>query len=245
MSTHPEVLNPIEEPYVFEEPSSPARGPRPQATPLSDPRRFAEEQMRSLVRQVFCPGWPRPARQVVFSGIDHDGDVADICMQGGFALSDQVDASICVVDANLYNTDAEANESVEVPAQSRAKIRNEFGSLRGNARQITANLWHISSELFMDGRNGLQAGWVRSRLAELRLEFDYAIVHGPPAGMYSEAAILGQACEGVILVLNADETRRVAAFKVKETFLAANIRLLGAVLNGRTFPIPQEIYQRV
>jgi len=31
-----------------------------------DPDAFGEEQIRGLVRQVFLPGWPKPARQVVF-----------------------------------------------------------------------------------------------------------------------------------------------------------------------------------
>ncbi len=243
MSTHPEVLNPAEEPYSFEEPSSPPREPLPRATPLSNPRRFAEEQMRGLVRQVFCPGWPRPARQVVFAGIDRDCDVASICMQAGYALSDQVGASICVVEANLY--DAEVQIDSDKSSIGRSRERNDFGSLRSNARQVTQNLWHISSELLMDERHGLQTAWLKSRFAELRLEFDYTIVHGPPLALYSEAVILGNVCEGVILVLDADETRKVTALKIKETLLAANIRLLGAVLNGRTFPIPENIYKRV
>jgi Mrp family chromosome partitioning ATPase len=35
----------------------------------------------------------------------------------------------------------------------------------------------------------------------------------------------------------------VAARKAKQTLEAANVRVLGTVLNNRTFPIPEKIYR--
>jgi hypothetical protein len=59
MSTRPELMPPLMEPSIFEIPppldAPPLPAPPSQAsTPLSDPRRFAEEQMRhpSAYKQV-------------------------------------------------------------------------------------------------------------------------------------------------------------------------------------------------
>jgi Mrp family chromosome partitioning ATPase len=71
------------------------------------------------------------------------------------------------------------------------------------------------------------------------------VLYGPPAGTRSEAALLASLCDGMVLVLEANSTRRVAAQKVKERLHAANARLLGAVLRGRTFPIPEAIYRKL
>jgi len=49
----------------------------------------------------------------------------------------------------------------------------------------------------------------------------------------------------MVLVVEANSTRRVAAQKVKERLHAANARLLGTVLSGRTFPIPDMIYKKL
>jgi protein-tyrosine kinase len=46
-----------------------------------------------------------------------------------------------------------------------------------------------------------------------------------------------------VLVLEANSTRRVAARKAKQALEAANVRVLGTVLNNRTFPIPEKIYR--
>jgi hypothetical protein len=83
------------------------------------------------------------------------------------------------------------------------------------------------------------------RLAELRRSFDYTLIHGRASGTCTEAALLGSLCDGVVLVVEANSTRRVTAQKVKERLHSANARLLGAVLSQRTFPIPQAIYRRL
>ena len=48
-----------------------------------------------------------------------------------------------------------------------------------------------------------------------------------------------------MLVLEANATRREAAFRVSEHLRASQIRVLGAVLNKRTFPIPESLYRRL
>lgn len=246
MSTRPESMPPLVEPSIFEVPTPLDAPPLPAvpsqaSTPLGNPRRFAEEQMRRLVQQVFCPGWPRPAKQVVIAGVDEDADVSSICLQVGQALSDQVEASICVVELNLH--DAEVEEYRERGAGK--PEAQPFGSLRGLAHQVSTNLWHVSSPAFMDEQNGISARWLRTRLADLRLEFDYAVLHGPPAGTFSETAVIGSLTDGIVLVLEADSTRRVVAQKTRDALHAANVRILGAVLNDRVFPIPPSIYDRL
>ena len=82
-------------------------------------------------------------------------------------------------------------------------------------------------------------------LAELRNEFEYAAIQGPAAGVSSEAALLGQLTDGIVLVLGARKTRQATALKIKETLEAAECRILGTVLMERTFPIPARIYHRL
>jgi Mrp family chromosome partitioning ATPase len=45
------------------------------------------------------------------------------------------------------------------------------------------------------------------------------------------------------MVLEADKTDRRHALRAKAEVEAANVRLLGAVLNNRRFPIPEPIYR--
>jgi hypothetical protein len=207
-----------------------------------DPNRFAEEQIRWLVRQVFFSQEQDAPRQVVFSAMQNN-DIGAICLQVGQILSDQVSGSICVVEADVH---ARQFESVLLNnGRQRGAGHKIFPPLRNSAQKISDQVWLVPLKTFLgDQQNDLSSPWLGERLAELRLEFDYTVIQAPPAG-YSEAALLGQLSDGMILVLQANSTRRAAAKKVKQMLLATNVRLLGAVLSERTFPIPQKLYRKL
>jgi Mrp family chromosome partitioning ATPase len=207
-----------------------------------DPNRFAEQQIRWLVRQVFFSQERDAPRQVVFSPVQNN-DIGAICLQVGQILSDQVSGSTCVVEADAH---AQELESVLINNGRQPGVgQKTFPPLRNSSQKISEQLWRVPLKTFLgDQQNDLSSPWLRERLAELRLEFDYTVIQAPAAG-YSEAALLGQLSDGMILVLQANSTRRAAAKKVKQMLLATNVRLLGAVLSERTFPIPQKLYRKL
>jgi receptor protein-tyrosine kinase len=86
---------------------------------------------------------------------------------------------------------------------------------------------------------------MRARFAELRKEFDFVIVDAPPMTRYADAIALGKLCDGVVVVLEAGSTRRKAARSAVQTLGSSRVQVLGAVLNKRTFPIPESIYNRI
>jgi len=216
---------------------------RPLGSAIWDPDAFAEEQIRGLIRQVFLPGWPKPAHQVVFSPVDSETDISAICMQVGLALSAQVSGTTCLVEANLNSPGLEQ----VVERNGHDLIANqERSTFRDPSSRLSNELWLVPRNVFLnENENGLSGAWLRDRLAELRASFDYTILYGPPAGVGSEAALLATLSDGMVLVVEANSTRRVAAQKVTEKLHAANARLLGAVLSGRTFPIPDVIYRNL
>ena len=206
-----------------------------------NPNRFAEEQIRWLVRQVFLSREQDVPRQVVFSAVQNN-DIGAICLQVGQILSDLVSGSICVVQADVYTRHF---ESVLLNNGSRRSAgQKTFPPLRNSSQKISDQLWLVPRNTFLGDQQNQSLPWLRERLAELRLEFDYTVIQAPAAG-YNEAALLGQLSDGMILVLQANSTRRAAARKVKQMLLATNVRLLGAVLSERTFPIPQKLYRNL
>jgi len=213
------------------------------ASATCDSESFAEEQIRSLVRQVFVPGWPKPAHQVVFSPVDAETDISTICMQVGLALSTQVSGTTCLVEANPSSPGLEqiieSNGLDLVPDQGTTLLRD-------SGRRLSSQLWLVPRRVFLaENENGWSGPQLRDRLAELRLTFDYTVLYGPPAGTCSEAALLASLCDGMVLVLQANSTRRVTAQRVKERLHSAKARLLGAILSDRTFPIPETIYRKL
>jgi hypothetical protein len=199
---------------------------------------FEEEQLRGLVQQVFLTDNPKPCRQVIFSPVDPQSGGRSMCRRIGGALSHHVSGMVCVVECVSFPQGS-------VTGAAAASRQRHFGTLRDSAEQLSPNLWFMPAAVFVgDSKNHLSAAWLRGRLAELRLEFDYTVIAGPAASS-SEGSMLAALCDGMVLVIEANCTRRAAAQKVRRALSAGNIRLLGTVLSERTFPIPEALYRRL
>lgn len=241
MSTRPDLLEHALAGDIFDTEIPEPRISAARESIAWNPDRFGEEQIRGLVRQVFLPGWPKPARQVVFCAVE-DGDVAAISLRVGQVLAAQIPGTVALVEAHLESAPDSDEYGTPVPVFRPSGLR----PLRNSARRVSSHLWRVPREMFLgENEAGLSVEWLPGRLRELRLEFDYTIVHGPPAALCSDAALLGYLSDGVVLVLEANSTRRAAAQRAVQTLQATNAKLLGSVLSKRTFPIPEGIYRRL
>ena len=217
---------------------------QPQAIPPAkesgwDEGAFAKEQIRSLVRDLYLTG-SKPCRQVVFSAVDRKSDVFSLCRRIAETLAEQTSGAVCLVEIQDPSPAAEnGSSSVNSDCQ-------RFGRLRDCSFQLSSGLWHMPSEVFWGARgNGFSTVWLRARLAELRLEFDSLVIRATAVGAGNQAALIARLCDGLVLMVEANSTRRASAQKIKEMLDAAHVRLLGTVLSERTFPIPQGLYERL
>jgi protein-tyrosine kinase len=85
----------------------------------------------------------------------------------------------------------------------------------------------------------------RVRFAELREEFGHVLVSAPPLARESEATLMGQLADGIVLIVEANQSRRDTIRQMKENLEAAQVPILGAVLDQRRFPIPEFLYRRL
>lgn len=240
MSTHVEVLRiPVSTPIDDTIASS-----RPLVESIVESRSldpFTSEQISGLVHQLFFPSSGKLRKQIVFSAVDENVDVGGICTLVAESLAERVGDAVAVVDAHACSRDIATNTAVKRPPE-----RIGFRAMRAMSRQMSGNLWAVPGPVFWgnDSHAGSPA-WVRERLGELRSEFDYSVIHAPAAGVYSGTCLLGQVSDGLVLVIEADYTRRSTAQKAKERLHMANVKTLGVVLSGRTFPIPESIYRKL
>lgn len=204
----------------------------------------AGEEALRLVQRVFLSQAQDSSRAVVFAGIDTGNGCSRICVDVAGALANSIEGSVCLVEANLHSPSLPAmfgttnHHGLTDSLSSEAPIRSFVKLVRGE------NLFLLSSGSMTRGSLGvLNPEKMKARLADLRQEFDYVLIDAPPLSEHSEGAVLGQISDGLILVLEAHSTRREAAARIAENLRASQIRLLGAVLNKRTFPIPQPLYK--
>jgi succinoglycan biosynthesis transport protein ExoP len=202
-----------------------------------------EEALR-LIQRVFLLQTQNPPHLVVFAAIDKGSGCSEICARAAETLVNNVRGSVCLVEANFRSPSLpELFGTTNHYGLTDALLRDE--PIRAFAKPLhTENLWLLScGSLAVDSPNLLNSDRIKARFQELRKEFDYILVDAPPLNRYADAMALGQLADGFVLVLEANSTRREAALRVIENLSAAQIRVLGAVLNKRTFPIPESLYR--
>lgn len=207
------------------------------------PDGMAKKEIIKLVRRVFIFPYPHAARAVSFSSIEGNGS-SETCLHAGAALAAQASGSVCLVDANLEAPSLHSFLGVaKFPGLLDAVINP--GPIKDYAVQIgRRNLWLIPSGSPPHEVHSLFASnQLRSRITELKKQFDFVLIDAPPASSHTDGILLGQMTDGVILTLEAHSTRREAARLAKENLKSAGVKILGAVLNNRTFPIPDALYR--
>ena len=247
MSKHFELMQQMERGQRAETEQSPGLvSETPRASGFV-PQRWASEEALRLVQQVFFLQTQEPPRVVVFAGMDHGNGCSEICAAVAETLAKHAGRPVCLMEGNFRTpalpglfgmtnhhglTDALLKR--EEPVASFAKSVNQ------------ENLWLLSSGILAaDSPSLLHSESIRERLLELRKTFDYIIIDAPPLTRYSDAVALGHLSNGMILILEAEATRKETASGVTADLRAANIPILAAVLNKRNFPIPKTIYNRI
>lgn len=204
------------------------------------------EEITKVVQRVFVlPGNDAP-RAVVFSGAEPGNGCSWVCARVAEILAGQVSGSVCLVDANLQNPGLHQQFAAENLYGLTDALRKRE-PIRNFAQPLSCpRLWLVSSgSPAEDGQSLLSSDRMRLRMTELRTAFDYVLVDAPAISSSNDATIVGAATDGLVLVLKANSSRRESARGAIHDLRAAKVRVLGAVLNQRTFPIPQSIYDKL
>lgn len=225
-----------EQPVVF---------PEPLASSLTMPEAEVEEFTKLVQRLFIVPGNDAP-RSVVFTAPERGNGCSWICARTAEILSRQVGGSVCVVDANLRNPGLHSQFGVENDRGISDALTTQE-PMRTFARKVgRSNLWMVSAGSNPESaQNLLTSDRMRLRLSELRAEFDFVLLDAPALSQANDAVLLGCASDGVVLVLKANSSRREGARTAIHGLQTAKARVLGAVLNQRTFPIPDSIYKKL
>jgi len=82
-----------------------------------------------------------------------------------------------------------------------------------------------------------------ARMPQLGQGFQHVVVDLPPVLDFPDAALLGAALDGVVLVIEAETTRWQVAQEAVKRLEAGGVKLLGAVLNKKPHVIPDWLYR--
>jgi Mrp family chromosome partitioning ATPase len=206
---------------------------------------IASQEASRLVQSVFqSKGQER--RTVVFGAISSGSGCSWISARIAEVLASCISGSVCLVEAN-FRTPGLPEVFGITNHYGLADALRQAHPIRQFVKPLKpANLSLVSCGSAPEAAiNLLVSERMRARVDELRAEFDYVLIDAPPLGEYADTFSVGQLGDGLVLVLEANATRREAAALVADRLREMKVNILGAVLNKRTFPIPNSVYQRL
>ena len=226
----------------------------PNAAPVAGPRLVAPllpeqpnlEEITAAVQQIFLAPGANAPRVVVFTSTDAGTGCTWVCARVAEVLAGSIAGTVCLVDANLRRPGLHKEFGIDNQPGTSESLR-QLDPIRAFAHATSrTNLYLVTAgSSGADVQAQIASDRMRLRMAELRSEFDFVLIDSSALGEGNDAIGLASAAEGVVLVLAAHASRRAAARKAVQELQAGSAKVLGAVLNRRTFPIPEQIYKRL
>lgn len=188
-----------------------------------------DEQIHRLVQHLFFRHETGAVRNVGFAPVDASTQTAPLCLQVATVLSEGGKYDVGLIDAS--SDPVPLHERLQIPMSTRDRVA---WPVSRRLRLVPRQSWWQESDEPLANHNVEQ-------LREVMTEFDFAILYCSPASWLT--ARIGQNCDGLVLVLTANKTRRLVAAQVKDQLQKAQIPLLGTILAERRFPVPQGLYR--
>jgi len=198
---------------------------------LLDPTSAASEAYRTLRTNLIYTFVDEPPKVIVLTSPGPGEGKSTVCANLGVVLA-QADKNTLIIDCDFRN-----------PAIHKFfGLRNLYGLV-----DVLAGVCSLQEALQepVEGVKVVTVGHLPPNPAELlgtgrfseflvsvRQQFDYILVDSPPAGLVSDPAILAAQGDGVLLVLDAQKTRKGSVRQAMRDLQAVRAKVLGTVINN-------------
>jgi protein-tyrosine kinase len=213
---------------------------------LDDPFPEMEEEMVALYHMITSslPGIEH--RSVLFVGCDSNTGTSTVARQLGRTASLRMDKNVLLMDLDRSRPDLHVYAGLN-PERTIDEVIKDGEPIDRAMCQVDESSLYIMP-LFRT--SVLTPRTVESAKDEglwkpLKEKFDLIIVDAPPATVFPDGPGLVSQVDGVVLVVEAEQTRWPVALSVKEKLIKSGGNILGIVFNKRSFYIPRWLYSRI
>ncbi|WP_119068533.1 CpsD/CapB family tyrosine-protein kinase [Rubrobacter indicoceani] len=198
---------------------------------ISDPGGQAAEAYRTLRTSLLYSIVDNPPKVVVVTSPGQREGKSTTCANLAVSLS-QAGKSVVLIDCDL-------RKPVVHGVFDLRNTRGLVDALVGT--ESVDDLWHTPLENLRVLTSGsippnptelLGSERFTALVEELREAADYVIIDAPPVQLVSDPAIIAVQADGVVLVLDAQSTRKLSARRSIRTLESVGAKVLGTVMNN-------------
>lgn len=196
-----------------------------------------DEQLLLLARD-------KGLKTLLFTSAVYEPENQDVVQKIGRAIGEKENLRVLVIDANFRKLTMKKITSQQ-SAPGLIDVIEEKVTMEKSMQTISKNLAVISSgKTELNPITILDSSRMEQILKDATNQFDLILIDAPDLAK-RESVMLSSHVDGVILLINENKTRKQVVQAMISPLKAKRARILGVILNNRTFSIPSAIYERV
>jgi capsular exopolysaccharide synthesis family protein len=186
----------------------------------------------------------RKSQSVVMAACNQGEGATTMALNFASALANDPSKNILLVDANLRSPLLHNYFGIERDRGLADLIQGDIDIEQAVRKTPTERLYFIPA-----GRTPgnpvilFESAEFLTVMEKLHAMFEFIIFDSSPLIRFSETAMLASRLDGLIMILEAESTRREVAQVARSTLERTGANLFGAILNKKRFFIPQKLYR--
>ncbi len=196
-----------------------------------------DDYRRLRASLLFTPSYSE-VHTIVVTATRHGEGATRVAVGLAKALASEGDTRVLLVEANMRSPSlARLLPLADGPGLS------DYLAGEASPETLVKRLGDVNLSIVTAGdRPGMvDCEGIVTAISELAPNFDFIIIDAPPVNRYADVSVLGPKVDGVILVVQADETPVADAENAKRTLDRVGARIFGVVLNRQRSYVPATI----
>ena len=190
---------------------------------------------------------PRKNKIVAFAGAVRGEGASTLASAYARFLSQELGFRVLLVDADLTGEGERLSAGPMALKEGFLQVVSDglpamraVRSMNGNGPHFMPSGGHSlrTLQVFSSER-------ARELLRDLGTSYEVVVIDSAPVTLYPEVPVLLSLADGVVLVVQAERTRREAAQRAMSRLSGAGCNVIGAVMNRRRNVVPGFLYKRV
>ena len=218
--------------------------PQAKSIPLTYklPPQVVEEYQR-MKHLILNTDYERKIKTILFSSAKGEEGTSTTLRNFAITLASGGD-KVLLVDANLRNPILHDLFNIEKKI-GLTELLNSGGNLTDTIKKtVVQNLQVITSGApHSNPSSVLESRLLFSLITQMKDQADWILFDCAPINSFNDSATLAAKMDGIILVVQAENTRWEVAQNAKEHIKSDKVKLLGVVLNRRKMYIPDWAYK--
>lgn len=181
----------------------------------------------------------------LFTAPDGGEGTTTVVSNLGLCLAKDFKKKVLIIDTHYHHPGVHKNFQ-NLVSPGLVEVLSGKLALSQATREVTPNLWILAAgDGQADLENFLDSQKMAEVLKEAKENFEIILIDCADLRHHRDAISQGNFVDGIVLVVSEGKTRRPAIAAVAAPLKGNNFNIVGAVLNNRTFALPQWVYERI